>query len=319
LSWDAPIRKEMDKVEEEIRKAVGSEQGLLTDICMHVIGAGGKRIRPGLVLLSYCAVGGEEPSKVIGIAASFELIHSATLIHDDINDHGEIRRGKAAAYKKYGVQKALVAGDFLFVRSFRLGGQWSQEVVNIISEACTATAESEILQNAYEFEPATPLDTYLQIIAGKTAMPMWAATRVGASLGEGTPEQIEAMGQFGLATGMAFQIVDDVLDIIGDERALGKPHGMDFMDGKPTLPLIEAMKDPLVGERLAEMFSKEEKSREDVEEALGLIKQTKALDESIKVARRFADAALGHLDVLDGSSFKRSMSELVEAVVDRKA
>jgi octaprenyl-diphosphate synthase len=319
LSWDAPIRKEMDRVEEEIRSAVASEQGLLTDICMHVIGAGGKRIRPGLVLLSYNAVGGKDPQKVLGIAASFELIHSATLIHDDINDHGEIRRGKAAAYKKYGVQKALVAGDFLFVRSFRLGGQWNQEVVNIISEACTATAESEILQNAYEFVPYTPVDTYLQIIAGKTAMPMWAAARVGAFLGEGTPQQIDAMGQFGLALGMAFQIVDDMLDIIGDESSLGKAHGIDFLDGKPTLPLIEAMKDPVVGERLAEMFSQEQKTHEQIEEALRLVKQTKALDASIKVARKFADAALGHLSVLDGSPFKRSMSEMVEAVVDRKA
>jgi octaprenyl-diphosphate synthase len=319
LSWEAPIRKEMEKVEEEIRKAISSEQGLLTDICMHVIGAGGKRIRPGLVLLSYGAVSGREPGKVIGIAASFELIHSATLIHDDINDHGEIRRGKAAAYRKYGVQKALVAGDFLFVRSFRLGGQWSQEVVNIISEACTATAESEILQNAYEFEPETPLDTYLQIIAGKTAMPMWAAARVGATLGEGTPEEIDAMGQFGLALGMAFQIVDDVLDVIGDEQKLGKPHGIDFMDGKPTLPLIEAFKDPLVGERLARMFSKEEKNNEDVEKALELIKQTEALKESMKVARRFVEAAKGHLDILESSPFKRGMIELVQAVLDRKA
>jgi len=319
LSWDAPIRKEMDRVEEEIRAAVASEQGLLTDICMHVIGAGGKRIRPGLVLLSYKAVGGREPEKVLGIAASFELIHSATLIHDDINDHGEIRRGKAAAYKKYGVQKALVAGDFLFVRSFRLGGQWNQEVVNIISEACTATAESEILQNAYEFEPATPLDAYLQIIAGKTAMPMWAAARIGAFLGGGTPEQIDAMGRYGLAIGMAFQIVDDMLDITGDERTLGKAHGIDFLDGKPTLPLIEAMKDPEVGGRLAEMFSKEEKSHEDVEEALSMVKRTKALEESYKVAKKFGDAALGHLSAINGSSYKKSLTDLVEAVVDRRA
>ncbi len=319
MSWDAPIKKEMERVEEEIRAAVSSEQGLLTDICMHVIGAGGKRIRPGLVLLSYKAVGGQEAKKVVGIAASFELIHSATLIHDDINDHGEIRRGKAAAYKKYGVQKALVAGDFLFVRSFRLGGQWNQEVVNIISEACTATAESEILQNAYEFEPNTPLEAYLQIIAGKTAMPMWAAARVGAFIGEGTPDQIDAVWQFGLAIGMAFQIVDDVLDVIGDEGSLGKPHGIDFLDGKPTLPLIEAMKDPDVGERLADMFSQEEKSREDVEEALRLIKRTKALDESMKVARKFAKSAKGHLRALDASPFKISLSDLVDAVVDRKA
>lgn len=309
----------MDLVEEEIRRAVSSEQGLLTDICMHVIGAGGKRIRPGIVLLSYKAVGGQDTPRIVGIAAAFELIHSATLIHDDINDRGEIRRGKVAAYRKYGVQKALVAGDFLFVRSFRLGGQWNQEIVDIISEACTATAESEILQNTYERVPDTPLDAYLQIIAGKTAMPMWAAARVGAFLGGGTQEQIDAMGHFGLAVGMAFQIVDDILDVTGNESSLGKAHGIDFLDGKPTLPLMHAMKDQEVGKRLAEMFAKEDKTPADVDEALELVMGTDALNESLKVAQQFADVALGHLDALNGSSFKRSLADMVEAVVHRRS
>ena len=319
MSWDAPIRKEMDLVEEEIRRAVSSKQVLLTDICMHVIGAGGKRIRPGLTLLSYKAVGGKEAPNIIGIAAAFELIHSATLIHDDINDHGELRRGKIAAYKKFGAHKALIAGDFLFVRSFRLGGQWNQQVVETISEACTATAESEIMQNSYENDPDTPLDAYLGIIAGKTAMPMWAASRVGAFMGGGSPEQIEAMGHFGLAIGMAFQIVDDMLDIIGDERSLGKPHGIDFIDGKPTLPLMEAMKDPEVGPVLSAMFVKPRKSLAEVEEALKLVRSTKALEESMKVARKFADQAIEHLEVLNGSAYTKSMAELVESVLDRKA
>jgi geranylgeranyl pyrophosphate synthase len=148
---------------------------------------------------------------------------------------------------------------------------------------------------------------------------MWAAARVGAFLGEGAPEQIEAMGRFGLAIGMAFQIIDDVLDVIGDERSLGKPHGIDILDGKPTLPLIEAMKDPKVAGRLAEVFSKEDKSHEEIEEALDLVRRTKALQESLKVARRFGDAALGHLSALDASPFKRGLAELVDAVVDRKA
>ena len=319
MSWDAPIRKEMDLVEEEIRRAVSSEQGLLTDICMHVIGAGGKRVRPGLTLLSYKAVGGNETRDIVGIAAAFELIHSATLIHDDINDHGELRRGKIAAYKKFGVQKALVAGDFLFVRSFRLGGQWNQQVVETISEACTATAESEIMQNTYENDPDTPLDAYLKIIAGKTAMPMWAASRVGAFLGKGSPEQVEAMGHFGLDIGMAFQIVDDMLDITGDERTLGKPHGIDFLDGKPTLPLMEAMKDPEVGPVLSALFMREGKTLADAEEALRLVRGTKALEESKKVARRFVDRAISHLEVLDGSAYRKSMAELAESVLERKA
>ncbi|MEM0448814.1 MAG: polyprenyl synthetase family protein [Methanomassiliicoccales archaeon] len=319
MSWDAPIRKEMDLVEEEIRRAVASEQELLTDICMHVIGAGGKRIRPGLAILSYKAVGGVDPKKIVGIAAAFELIHSATLIHDDINDHGETRRGRIAAYKKFGVQKSLIAGDFLFVRSFRLGGQWSQKVVEAISDACTATAESEILQDSYENDPSTPLETYYKIISGKTAMPMWAASRVGAILGEGTEDQVEAMGNYGLAVGMAFQIVDDILDVIGDERVLGKPHGADFYDGKPTLPLMEAMKDEELGQQIVELFVKKNKTQKDVERALEMVKKTKGVERARKAARDFADRALCYLDNLDGSPYRKSMSELVEAVLDREA
>jgi len=318
LSWDRPIRKELDLVEESIRKSVCSDQNLLTDICMHVIGAGGKRIRPGLALLAYKAVGGQEAPNIVGIAAAFELIHSATLIHDDINDDGEIRRGKIAAYRKFGVQKALIAGDFLFVRSFRLGGCWNQKVVEIISDACTATAESEILQNAWEFDPETPLHQYLKIIEGKTAMPMWAAARVGAYLGGGSEEQIEAMGRYGLDLGMAFQIIDDMLDINGEVKDLGKSRGIDFMDGKPTLPLMVAMRDPVVGPELARMFVNEEKSRAEVDAALQMVLRTCALEESLEHARDFGRKALSHLSLLDESECKQSMRELVVAVLDRR-
>jgi len=318
LSWDTPIRKELDLVEEEIWKNVDSKQALLMDICMHVIGAGGKRIRPGLALLAYKAVGGKSAPNIIGIAAAFELIHSATLIHDDINDSGELRRGRVAAYKKFGVQKALIAGDFLFVRSFRLGGYWNQKVVEIISEACTATAESEILQQAYEFDPNTRLETYLKIIEGKTAMSMWAACKVGAYLGEGAQRQIEHIGQFGLNVGMAFQIVDDMLDINGNVKDLGKPKGVDLTDGKPTLPLMIAMKDKKVGKRLSAIFVKEKKGKEEVEEALELVLRTDALERSHKKACGFADKALDHLSTIKDSSYKESMQQLVESILNRK-
>lgn len=318
MNWDSAIRRELELVEDDIRKSVYAEQHLLTDICMHVIGAGGKRIRPGIALLSYKAVGGREAPNIIGIAAAFELIHSATLIHDDINDSGEIRRGKVAAYKKYGVQKALIAGDFLFVRSFRLGGFWNQKVVEIISDACTATAESEILQNSWERNPDTPLEEYLRIIQGKTAMPMWAAARVGAFLGGGTDAQVESMGQYGLNLGMAFQIVDDMLDINGTVEDLGKARGIDFTDGKPTLPLMVAMKDPEMGPRLSKMFAKKRKSKKEVEEALQLVLRTDALEASHRHAKVFCDKAVACLSALDGSECVESMRALADAVLDRR-
>jgi geranylgeranyl pyrophosphate synthase len=138
-------------------------------------------------------------------------------------------------------------------------------------------------------------------------------------MGEGTQEQIDAMGHFGLAVGMAFQIIDDILDVIGDERTLGKPHGIDFFDGKPTLPLMEAMKDKDLGPSIVELFVRKDKTHAEVEEALEMVKRTRGLEEARKVARGFANKALEHLEVLDGSAYRKSMTELVESVLDRRA
>jgi len=318
LTWDAPIKREMKQVEEELRKSVCSEEHLLTDICMHVISAGGKRIRPGIALLAYKAVNGKEMDKFIGIAASFELIHSASLIHDDINDAGEIRRGKVAAYKKFGVQKALVAGDFLFVRSFRLGGAWDKRVVEIISDACTATAESEMLQSAHDFDVKTSRKVYIKVIEGKTAKPIEAAALVGAYLGKATEEQARALGDYGLNLGLAFQIIDDVLDIDGNEKELGKPKGIDLTDGKSTLPLILAMNDPEVGKRISKIFVKREKSQKEVKEALSLILRTDAIQTSRRAAQGYSEKANAALDVLPDSPYKKSLKELARVVVSRR-
>jgi octaprenyl-diphosphate synthase len=319
LSWEAPVKRELALVEDDIRKSVASDQNLLTDICMHVIGAGGKRMRPGVCLLSYRAAGGKGDKRVVGIAAAFELIHNATLIHDDINDGGQIRRGRVAAYKKYGVQKALVAGDFLFVRSFKLGGNWSQKVVDVISDACTATAESEILQSGAEFKPRTPVAKYLKIIEGKTARPIEAAAVVGANLAGASAKETAALGAYGLSLGIAFQIVDDILDIDGEEKVLGKGRGLDFLDGKPTLPLILAMRDEKVGTRLGRMFAKRDKSKADVEEALRLVRTTDAVEVSRARAREYAAKAVEALAPIKESRYKRALVELARQVVERDA
>ncbi|MDD1743707.1 MAG: polyprenyl synthetase family protein, partial [Methanomassiliicoccales archaeon] len=279
---------------------------------------GGKRIRPGVTLLAHKAVGGKDDERVINIAASFELIHSATLIHDDINDLGEIRRGREAAYRKYGVQKALIAGDFLFVRSFRLGGIWDTRVVQIVADAATAIAESEILQSSHEFDPSVSQKTCEKIIEGKTAKIIEAAAMVGSHLGEGSEEQVQMLGRYGLNLGMAFQIIDDILDIDGNESQLGKSRGVDFIDGKPTLPLMFAMQDPRSGGELARTFVKQKKTKREVEEALQLVRRTDAIARSHQVAEEFRGKALRALDGLADSIYKESLIQLAGMVVDRK-
>jgi len=308
---------ELRMVEEEIHRSIRSEQPILTEICDYVISSGGKRMRPGVTILSYLACGGNDVSEAIKIAAAFEMIHSATLIHDDINDRSEMRRGKQSAYKRFGLQEALVSGDFLFVKAFSIGGFFNEEIVGLVADACTAIAESEIVQFEKEGQVA-PLDVYLGIIRGKTAKPIMAGARIGAYLAKAEPDRIQAMGEYGLNIGMAFQIVDDVLDIVGSEKTLGKPRMVDFDEGKATLPLIHAMKDPEVGPRLSQLFHKKSKSEADVDEAIELIGRTKAIELSRAKAKEYAELALLALDGLSDSIYKQGLRKLAETVVDRK-
>jgi octaprenyl-diphosphate synthase len=318
LSWDEPISDELRLVEDKIHQEVRSREELLTEISLHIIGSGGKRIRPGVALLSYHAVGGKDPEEIVSISAAFEIIHSATLIHDDINDGGDTRRGVVAAYRKYGVQQALIAGDFLFVRGFRLGGNLGQDLVDIIAEACTGMAESEILQSKYERNPFTPIDVYLRIIEGKTAMAIEAGARTGATLGGGDPVQVEALGEYGRNIGIAFQIIDDILDITGDESRLGKSRGMDFMEGKPTLPLILALSESNNGVRLRQLFSRESRTRDEVEEVIESLSQSDILERSREHARRFSTKAIEAISVIPDSEYKKALELLAERMIERE-
>ncbi|MCG7844397.1 MAG: polyprenyl synthetase family protein [Methanomassiliicoccales archaeon] len=316
-SWDSSIKDELFKVDQEILRSIHSEQPVLTEICDYVISSGGKRMRPGVTLLSYLANGGKEVNEAIKIAAAFEMIHSATLIHDDINDRSEMRRGKPSAYKKFGLQQALVSGDFLFVKAFAIGGFFNEEIVNLVAGACTSIAESEIVQFEKEGEVA-PLDVYLGIIEGKTAKPIMAGARIGAYLANAEPNNIHFMGDYGLNIGMAFQIVDDILDIVGSEKTLGKPRMVDFDEGKATLPFIYAMEDGAVGERLSHLFHKQVKKEKDVDEAVALIAKTRAIELSMIKAKEYVNKALMALDPIPDSIYKDGLRSLAETVVNRK-
>ena len=319
LSWDQPIKEELRMVEEEIMRNTRSKEPLLTEIATHVISSGGKRMRPGIALLSFRAVGGTDLKKTIMAAAAFELIHSATLVHDYINDGAETRRGSIAAYRKYGTQRALITGDFLFVRGFRLGGLLqSEDIVELVADACSQMAESEMLQTIIENDSGLPFDTYFRIITGKTAKPIEASAQVGAYIGGGSPDQIAGMGTYGLNIGLAFQIVDDILDIIGDESDLGKKRGMDVLDGKANLPLMIAMQGHYPNSaRLREIYGKKEKTMEEVEEALRLVQATDAVDVARKHAEDLRIKALASLDVLPESEFKDALKALADTVLSR--
>src|SRR3989441_8279769 len=206
-SLDFGVAKEMALVEAKIRRSIVSEEPLLHDIARYVIDAGGKRIRPMVTLLAFRALGGTDVSQAIDLAAALELIHSATLIHDDINDGGEMRRGRLTAYKKFGLQNALITGDFLFVKAFGIGGKFDAEIVELTADACAALAEGEIRQKRHAFDTGVSHQEYVDIITRKTALPIMAGAKNIRLHARAPPQGIEGGGRYGPELGRALPIV----------------------------------------------------------------------------------------------------------------
>jgi octaprenyl-diphosphate synthase len=315
--WHSSISGDLEKVEKLMASSVRSKNPELTEICDYVLRSNGKRIRPSMCLLSYRACGGKDIRKAVKVATAIEIVHNATLIHDDINDHGELRRGAQAAYKKYSIGKSIVAGDFLFATGYRLIGSASPEVVDYIVNASAAMAAGEFDQKEYEHNIRVTEKDYMKIIEGKTARLIESGAKIGAFLSGAGSETIQKVGEFALQTGLAFQIVDDILDVTGYEGTIGKKTGSDIMEGKPTLPTIFAMQDPVHGGTIKELFSKKELSWQEVGEALELIKKTDAIQRCSEKAKRIAEGSQSFLDILDDSVYKGSMIGLSNYFVHR--
>ena len=318
-SWDFGVAKELALVERKIRESILSEEPLLTDIATYVIAAGGKRIRPTVTLLSFRALGGPDVRKAVDLATALELIHSATLIHDDINDGGETRRGRQAAYKKFGLQNALVTGDFLFVKAFGIGGQFDPEIVELTANACAALAEGEIRQKRRAYDTSVSKDEYIDIIRRKTALPIMAGAKIAGLLAGARLEDVEAVGDYGLNLGIAFQIVDDILDVIGDGARLGKPAGTDLKEGNVTLIAIHALNDGAKVPRpeLSALLRKRDKDVDDLRRALTLLRSSGAIEKAWEDARRYGEAAKGAIAALPPSEAKLNMLRLVDFVLTR--
>src|SRR5436309_7815303 len=318
-SLDFGVATELALVEARIRESIVTEEPLLHDIARYVIESGGKRIRPMVTLLAFRALGGTEVRQAVDLAAAFELIHSATLIHDDINDGGDMRRGRLAAYKKFGLQNALVTGDFLFVKAFWIGGRFDDDIVEITANVCAALAEGEIRQKRHAHDTGVTRSEYLDIIQRKTALPMSAGARVAGLLANARLEHIEAVGDYGINLGMAFQIVDDVLDVVGDASRLGKPPGTDVREGNVTLVTIHALNDgsAIDVRALERLVRKHRKQDVDVRRVLSLLRDSGAVEKARLDAQAYGQLAKKALDPIADSDAKASMIRLVDYVLSR--
>jgi len=313
--WYAPVSGDLKKIDDSIAGALRSKRPDLQEMCDYVISSNGKKIRPAICILSHYACGGPGGDNVNNTAAAFEMVHLATLVHDDVNDRSEIRRGQKTVHRKYTVTKALILGDFIFAMGFKLAGSADKKVIDTMVDASTAMAESEFIQKEFEHRPVVTEKDYMSIIHGKTAMPIFACARTGAYLAGASGEETDAVSGFALDIGLAFQIVDDVLDIVGGST--GKEVGKDIMEGKPTLPMIYAMADPANGKKIREIFERKEVSDDDLRLALQLIKGTDAVEMCLSKARGLTEGAIPRLSCLKDSVYKDSLIDLARYVVDR--
>lgn len=315
--WYSSISKELEDVDTKILDIIHSDNPELDEMCRYVITSGGKRIRPAVCILSYCLCGGKNVSKAIDLGAAFEIVHSASLVHDDINDKSEVRRGRKTLHKEFCVSKAIVAGDFMMAKGFRSLGVSSSEIVDVIVDAASHMSESEFIQKEFEHTKNVTEEDYYEIISGKTAKLIDACARSGAYLAGASEMMTEAIGKYATAIGMAFQIIDDTLDVIGVSGNTGKKVGLDLIEGKPTLPTIYAMKDSRYGEQICKVFMREEPTEKDVLEALELIKKTDAIEMCRVKAEEYVKIALKSIEDIPDSQYKQSFCMLADYIVDR--
>ncbi len=315
--WHSCIDEELAACERTMSESLVFENSELTEMCRYVVSSGGKRLRPALCILSYYACGGKDSEIPVSIGAAFEIVHSATLIHDDINDQGELRRGRKTLHKEYTLTKAIVAGDCMFTVGFHLLSNVKSKIVDYIVEASGAMGAGEFVQKDNEHYSDVTEDDYMHIISGKTAKLFEACAKSGAYVAGGGREEVGALGEYAYHLGLAFQIVDDTLDVTGDPHDMGKAVGTDLLEGKPTLPVIYAMQDRVHGKEVRELFEMPSIGHEDVVKALKLIAGTDSIRRCMDKAREIAEKALTFLDPISESAYKESLKSLARFVVDR--
>jgi len=311
------IESDFASVNQLIKKRLHSEVALINQLSNYIIYSGGKRLRPVLVLLSARALGYGD-NHHINLAAIVEFIHTATLLHDDVVDASEKRRGNETANAIWGNEAAVLVGDFLYSRAFQMMVDCnSMRVMEILSDATNTIAEGEVLQLLNCHDPDTSEQRYMDVIHFKTAKLFEAAGQLGAIIANATPEQEFAMAKYGMYLGTAFQLVDDVLDYSSSSEEIGKNIGDDLAEGKPTLPLIRAMTVGSSQQKETIRKAITEGGREHIAEVMKAIEATDAIGYTAKIARDEANKALSMLSKIPDSRFKDALSSLAEFSINR--
>jgi octaprenyl-diphosphate synthase len=316
--WEA-YRDELDGVERQVRSNLDSSVALVNTVAAHILNSGGKRIRPLLLLLSarLCGYTGREHHQ---LGSLVEFIHTATLLHDDVVDDADIRRGQRTARKIWGNQISILVGDYLYSKAIcQIVDFRSQGINEVLAEACKKMAEGEVLQLYYNGNPAMPESEYLKVVEHKTAGLIAASCRMGAILADATEAQQDALFRFGQFLGMAFQVADDTLDYTANGERLGKTLGQDLRQGKATLPLLHLLQH--CSEQDRQMIIDHMETRTLTEEDLGrlirLMEEFGSIAHAMDRARTFVDAAQRELSQFEDSTAKRALSVAADYMVTR--
>ena len=313
------VRPDMARVDATILGRAASHVSMIPDVAQHLIASGGKRLRPMLTLAAagLCGYRGEGHVK---LAASVEFMHTATLLHDDVVDQSDMRRGKLAARMLWGNEASVLVGDFLLGQAFKMMVEvGSLPCLDVLSSAAVIIAEGEVMQLSAAKDTQTSEDDYLAVIRAKTAALFGAACEVGAILGQRPRADIAACRSYGLNLGIAFQLIDDALDYGGIAAQLGKNTGDDFREGKITLPVVLAFRRGSADERdfWRRALEKGEHGDGDLEVAKGYLRRHRALEDTTERARHYGAMARDALELFPASTWKRALIDVVDFCVAR--
>jgi octaprenyl-diphosphate synthase len=315
----APIAEDLARVDGLIQARLDSDVALVREVARYIVASGGKRLRPALLLLACRALGYEGAARY-QLAAVVEFIHTATLLHDDVVDESALRRGRSTANAAFGNAAAVLVGDFLYSRAFQMMVELDDmRVMQVLAEATNTIAGGEVLQLMGSHDPQVDEARYLEVIRRKTAKLFEASARLGGVLARSAPGLEAGLADYGMHVGTAFQLIDDVLDYSGDEAAIGKSLGDDLAEGKPTLPLIHAMRCGTAEQAAVVRSAISAGGRADFATVLAAIRASGALDYARAAAAREAQAAARAIGALPASDAKESLLELTSFSVTRRS
>ena len=312
------VSEEWSLLDQEIEKQLSSDIELINNISQYIVNSGGKRIRPLIVLLSARACGASDLERIVKAAAMIEFIHTATLLHDDVVDNSDSRRGIKTAHQSFGNESTILVGDFLYSRAFQIMVQINHMgIMEVMSDATNTIAEGEVLQLINSGNPKINKEQYLEVIYRKTGKLFEAAMVVGGLLSNQSQTVLTTLQLFGKELGMAYQIVDDVLDYSSSFEIMGKDVGDDLAEGKVTLPMIytleRAMPDiqEMIGQAILNKDSK------NADKIIGSIQSTGSIASSVNDAKEKTEFALHSIQTLDNSKYKTALTNLAEIILHR--